>query len=77
MSKPEFLQSQLRAPFKSGYGNFINGQWVEPVNGRYFDNISPIHGQKICEVPRYQQFDRPGVLAACNGERLLKQGLGF
>ena len=33
--------------------------------------------QKICKVARYQKFDRPGVLAACNGERLLKQGLGF
>jgi aldehyde dehydrogenase len=69
MSKPEFLQSQLRAPFKSRYGNFINGQWVEPVNGRYFDNISPIHGQKICEVPRSDKDDVERALDAAHAAK--------
>ena len=26
--------------FKERYGNFIGGEWKEPVNGEYFDNIS-------------------------------------
>lgn len=38
--------------FKARYGNFIGGQWIEPVKGQYLDNISPVNGQKICEVPR-------------------------
>ena len=34
------------------YDNFIGGKWVAPSDGRYFDNPSPITGQKLCEVPR-------------------------
>ena len=34
-------------PFKTRYGNFIGGAWVEPVDRRYFDNTSPINGQII------------------------------
>jgi len=39
------------------YGNFIGGQWVEPVEGRYFDNPSPITGKKLCDVPRSSAAD--------------------
>jgi aldehyde dehydrogenase len=31
--------------FKSHYDNYINGQFVAPVKGKYFDNISPIDGK--------------------------------
>ena len=31
--------------FKSHYDNYINGEFVAPVNGKYFDNISPIDGK--------------------------------
>ncbi len=34
------------------YDNFIGGKWVAPVQGRYFDNLSPITGKKICEIAR-------------------------
>ena len=27
--------------FKSRYENFIGGQWVAPVSGNYFENITP------------------------------------
>ena len=47
----------LQSPFKSRYGNFIGGRWVEPVNGRYFENISPINGLPIGEIPRSDQAD--------------------
>jgi len=30
------------------YENFIGGKWVAPVDGRYFDNISPIDGGVVC-----------------------------
>lgn len=43
--------------FKSQYGNYIGGQWVEPVNGQYFDNISPINGKVFCKVPRSDNAD--------------------
>ena len=39
------------------YDNFIGGKWVAPVEGRYFDNPSPITGKKLCEVPRSSAAD--------------------
>lgn len=32
------------------YGNFIGGEWVEPVKGRYRVNPTPATGAPICEV---------------------------
>ena len=39
------------------YDNFIGGRWVAPVEGRYFDNPSPITGKKLCSVPRSSAAD--------------------
>ena len=39
------------------YDNFIGGKWVAPVEGRYFDNPSPITGKKLCAVPRSSAAD--------------------
>ena len=30
---------------KSRYGHYIGGEWVEPVQGAYFENISPVNGR--------------------------------
>ncbi|MEC9305967.1 MAG: aldehyde dehydrogenase, partial [Pseudomonadota bacterium] len=38
--------------FEKRYGNYIGGEFVPPVNGQYFDNISPVNGQVFCEIPR-------------------------
>ncbi|QDL96209.1 aldehyde dehydrogenase [Rhodopseudomonas palustris] len=43
--------------FKTRYGNFIGGRWVEPIDGRYFDNTTPITGAKLTEIPRSQKED--------------------
>jgi aldehyde dehydrogenase len=43
--------------FKERYQNFIGGQWVEPVNGNYFDNISPVNGKVFCQIPRSDSAD--------------------
>ena len=37
---------------RPSYGNFIGGKWVEPVEGRYFDNLSPVTGTKLCQIAR-------------------------
>jgi aldehyde dehydrogenase len=34
------------------YDNFIGGKFVAPVRGQYFDNISPVTGQPVCQVAR-------------------------
>ncbi len=51
------VQTASKTPFKLRYGNFIGGQWVEPVNGRYFDNTTPVTGAKLCEVARSDEQD--------------------
>ncbi|ADG80628.1 Aldehyde dehydrogenase (NAD(+)) OS=Tsukamurella paurometabola (strain ATCC 8368 / DSM / CCUG 35730 / CIP 100753 / JCM 10117 / KCTC 9821 / NBRC 16120 / NCIMB 702349 / NCTC 13040) OX=521096 GN=Tpau_4058 PE=3 SV=1 [Tsukamurella paurometabola] len=38
--------------YQSRYDNLIGGQWVAPVQGRYFENPSPVTGQVFCEVAR-------------------------
>ncbi len=43
--------------FASRYGNFIGGKWVPPVDGRYFENPSPVDGQTFCEVARSTSAD--------------------
>ncbi|MDG9671512.1 aldehyde dehydrogenase [Hahella sp. CR1] len=43
--------------FKARYQNFIGGEWTAPVQGRYFDNISPVNGKKFCEIPRSSAED--------------------
>src|SRR5215470_7100034 len=39
------------------YDNFIGGKWVAPVDGRYFENPSPITGKRLCEIPRSSAAD--------------------
>ncbi|WP_116472698.1 acetaldehyde dehydrogenase ExaC [Zobellella maritima] len=43
--------------FKARYQNFIGGQWCEPVNGRYMENVSPVNGAVFCEMPRSDARD--------------------
>ncbi|NTA10909.1 aldehyde dehydrogenase [Agrobacterium tumefaciens] len=57
------------APFKLKYGNFIGGKWVEPKSGRYMDNLSPVTGHKICEVPRSDAADIELALDAAHQAR--------
>lgn len=42
---------------RPSYGNFIGGKFVEPVEGRYFDNLSPVTGAKLCQVARSTAAD--------------------
>src|SRR3954462_8460565 len=38
--------------YKSRYENWIGGEWVAPVKGRYFENPSPANGKTFCEGAR-------------------------
>ncbi len=55
--------------FKSRYENFIGGAWVPPVNGNYFDNLTPVTGEKICEVPRSSAEDIDLALDAAHAAK--------
>ncbi|WP_252315114.1 aldehyde dehydrogenase family protein [Sinobaca sp. H24] len=43
--------------FKDRYDNFINGEFKAPVNGEYFDNVSPVTGKVFCQVARSSKED--------------------
>jgi aldehyde dehydrogenase len=51
----ETLQKQIA--LRPRYDNFIGGQWVAPVDGQYFTNLTPITGKPLCEVARSQAAD--------------------
>ncbi|MCQ1945700.1 MULTISPECIES: aldehyde dehydrogenase family protein [unclassified Arthrobacter] len=46
-----------KVTFKPRYDNWIGGEWVAPVKGEYFENISPINGRAFCEVARGTSAD--------------------
>ncbi|EET6559743.1 aldehyde dehydrogenase family protein [Escherichia coli] len=35
---------------KARYDNFIGGEWVAPADGEYYQNLTPVTGQLLCEV---------------------------
>jgi aldehyde dehydrogenase len=49
--------SFAKPQFKTRYQNFIGGKWVDPIDGRYFLNSSPVDGQACCEIPRSNKAD--------------------
>ena len=59
--------------FKQRYQNFIGGQWVEPFDGQYFDNISPVNGEVFCQVPRSNDKD---ITLALDAAHQAKSGWG-
>lgn len=56
-------------PFRKRYGNYINGQWVAPAGGAYFDNITPVTGRPFCEVPRSTAEDVERALDAAHAAK--------
>ncbi|KZE28959.1 aldehyde dehydrogenase family protein [Chelatococcus daeguensis] len=58
-----------RSPFAARYGNFINGTWVEPKAGRYFQNTSPVNGQPLCDIARSDAADIEAALDAAHAAK--------
>jgi len=55
--------------FEDRYDNFIGGKWVPPVDGRYFDNPSPVSGEPYCQVARSGAADIELALDAAHAAR--------
>jgi len=47
----------VKHPYKAKYDNFIGGKFVPPVDGKYFENVSPITGKTFCEIARSTEKD--------------------
>jgi aldehyde dehydrogenase len=62
-------QRILETPYKTRYGNFIGGEWREPIDGRYFDNTTPVTGGKLCEIARSNEKDIEAALDAAHAAK--------
>ena len=51
---------------KSRYDHFIGGDWVAPVKGRYFENVSPVNGKPFTEIARGTAEDVEAALDAAH-----------
>ncbi|WP_171181167.1 aldehyde dehydrogenase [Ruegeria sp. HKCCD8929] len=56
----------VEQPFKARYGNYINGEFVEPKSGQYFENTTPITGEVVCEIARSNADDIETALDAAH-----------
>lgn len=52
--------------YKAQYENFIGGEWVAPISGEYFDNISPVDGEVLTRIPRSNEKDCEAAIIAAN-----------
>lgn len=62
-----------KTPIRERYDNFIGGAWVAPVEGRYFDNPSPITGKHLCDIARSSAAD---IELALDAAHKAKDGWG-
>ncbi len=51
------------------YDNFIGGRWVPPVDGKYFDNVTPITGQVFTTIARSNAKDVELALDAAHAAK--------
>lgn len=55
--------------FKERYDNYIGGQWVPPVKGQYFDNVTPVTGKVFTQVARSTEEDIELALDAAHAAK--------
>ena len=69
MNEMTHMAGQQASPFKDRYDNFIGGKFVAPVDGAYFDNITPITGKPVCKVARSGAADVELALDAAHAAK--------
>jgi len=55
--------------YESRYDNFIGGEFVRPIKGQYFANISPVTGKPFTEIARSSAEDVDLAVAAAYGAK--------
>ena len=55
--------------YKEKYGNYINGKFVDPIDGKFFDNITPINGKVLCQIARSNEKDINSALDAAHAAK--------
>ena len=51
------------------YDNYIGGEWVAPASGQYFENVTPVTGQVLCEIARSNADDVNRALDAAHAAK--------
>jgi len=59
-------QEGSKVSFKPRYDNYIGGEWVPPVKGEYFENVTPVTGKVFTEVARSTAEDIEKALDAAH-----------
>ena len=54
---------------RNQYQNFIGGEWTKPASGTYFENVTPVTGQVLCEIPRSNAADIDKALDAAHAAK--------
>ena len=55
-----------KVTFKPRYEHWIGGEWVKPIKGQYFEDISPVNGKPFAEVARGTAEDIDAALDAAH-----------
>ncbi len=63
------IQAESGEIFHARYDNFIGGKWVPPVSRRYIDNLTPVTGKPLCQVPVSEAADLKLALDAAHAAR--------
>jgi aldehyde dehydrogenase len=66
MDMAEMTHLGIENPYKKQYGNYIGGAWVAPIDGQYFDNLTPVTGQAFTSIPRSNAKDIEAALDAAH-----------
>ena len=69
MIYPNPGSAQSPVQFKDRYQNYINGEWVAPISGKYFENVTPVTGEVICQVARSDEADIEKALDAAHAAK--------
>src|SRR6266403_5997356 len=59
----------LPVNIRKRYDNYIGGEWVAPLSGQYFENVTPVTGQVLCEIARSNAADVDRALDAAHAAK--------
>lgn len=55
--------------YKERYDNYIGGKWTAPLDGEYFENVTPVTGKVFTEVARSKEADIELALDAAHAAK--------
>ena len=58
-----------KSVFHARYDNFIGGQWIAPTQPQYVENLSPVNGKSLCQIPRSTAADVELALDAAHAAK--------